>query len=62
YGFQIEMVYELFLNGFRICEYPIVFEGRRYEESKMTASIAFEAFFRVLVLFSQRVIRFLKNF
>lgn len=59
YAFQIEMVYKVFLNGFRICEYPIIFKGRRYEESKLTASIALEAFIRIIQLFFQRVMRFL---
>ena len=50
YAFQIEMVYEAFVRGCRITEYPIIFEGRKKEKSKMSAAIVAEAFLRVLSL------------
>ncbi len=62
YGFQIEMVYRVFLKGFNIFEYPIVFKGRKKETSKMSIGIAFEAFIRIGQLFFQRIINFSKKF
>lgn len=57
YAFQIEMVYRIFVNGFNIVEYPIIFRGRRREKSKMSLEIIIEAFFRVIVLCFNRVSR-----
>ena len=47
YSFQIELKYRAHKLGFKHIEYPIVFEDRSAGQSKMTASIALEAFWRV---------------
>lgn len=50
YSFQIEMVFRAFLKGLKIVEYPIIFQGRRNEKSKMSPGIIAEAFFKVIWL------------
>jgi dolichol-phosphate mannosyltransferase len=47
YAFQIELTYRAARLGLRIVEVPIVFRERRVGQSKMSARIAFEAFWRV---------------
>jgi dolichol-phosphate mannosyltransferase len=47
YSFQIELKYRADRLGFRHVEFPIVFDERRAGSSKMSASIALEAFWRV---------------
>ncbi len=47
YSFQIELKYRAYRLGFRHVEFPIVFDERRAGSSKMSASIALEAFWRV---------------
>jgi dolichol-phosphate mannosyltransferase len=47
YTFQIELKYRADKRGFRHLEFPIVFDERRAGSSKMSAAIAFEAFWRV---------------
>ncbi len=47
YAFQVEMTYRAARCGFRVAEVPIVFHDRRDGVSKMTASIAAEAAWRV---------------
>ncbi len=47
YGFQIEMTYRAIRAGFRVAEVPILFRERRVGNSKMTARIAIEAFWKV---------------
>ncbi len=44
YSFQIEMTHTAWRKGFRIAEVPIVFEDRRSGYSKLSRSIAREAF------------------
>jgi dolichol-phosphate mannosyltransferase len=48
YSFQIELKYRAFLRGFRIVEFPILFEDRKVGKSKMNRRIVFEALGRVL--------------
>lgn len=43
YGFQIEMNFRFWANGFRVKEIPIVFTDRRNGTSKMNKKIIFEA-------------------
>ncbi|MBR1617674.1 polyprenol monophosphomannose synthase [bacterium] len=50
YCFQIEMKYKAFLNDAKIIEIPIVFEDRRFGQSKMDKSIFIEALFNILKL------------
>lgn len=50
YAFQIELIFRSYLEGFKIIEYPIIFQGRRHERSKMSLAIVIEAFFRVISL------------
>lgn len=50
YGFQIEMTHHFWRQKMKIVEVPIVFEGRHKGESKMSGSIAQEAFWLVLKL------------
>ncbi len=47
YSFQIELKYRAFLRGFRILEFPIIFEDRKVGKSKMNRRIVFEALARV---------------
>ena len=47
YGFQIEMTYRAIRAGFRVREVPILFRERREGNSKMSARIAVEAFWKV---------------
>ncbi len=47
YAFQIEMVYQAYIKGFRISEYPIMFKEREGGFSKMTHKIVWEAFWKV---------------
>ena len=47
YGFQIEMKYRAWQQGFRLEEMPIVFEDRRVGQSKMSSRIVLEALFMV---------------
>jgi dolichol-phosphate mannosyltransferase len=46
YGFQIELKYRAHKLGFKYIEFPILFNERRAGKSKMSASIAVEAFWR----------------
>jgi dolichol-phosphate mannosyltransferase len=50
YGFQIELTYRAFKEGFRVKEVPIVFRERERGKSKMTARIALEAIWKVPAL------------
>lgn len=47
YSFQIELKYRAFLKGFRITEFPIIFEDRKVGRSKMNRKIILEALARV---------------
>jgi len=47
YSFQIELKYKAHQLGFKHAEFPIIFNERRAGKSKMSASIALEAFWRV---------------
>jgi dolichol-phosphate mannosyltransferase len=47
YSFQIELKYRTFVRGFRIIEFPIVFEDRKVGNSKMSKKIILEALARV---------------
>ncbi|MDQ2708257.1 MAG: polyprenol monophosphomannose synthase [Actinomycetota bacterium] len=47
YCFQIDMVWRVVQDGFRVVEYPIVFTEREHGESKMSGSIVREALWRV---------------
>ena len=47
YSFQIELKYRAFLRGFRIKEFPIIFEDRKVGKSKMNKKIVLEALKRV---------------
>jgi dolichol-phosphate mannosyltransferase len=46
YSFQIELKYRAHKLGFHYVEFPIIFDERRAGKSKMSASIAIEAFWR----------------
>jgi dolichol-phosphate mannosyltransferase len=47
YSFQIELKYRAHKHGFKHIEYPSIFDERSSGQSKMSASIALEAFWRV---------------
>ena len=47
YSFQIELKYRAFRKGFKITEFPIIFEDRKVGKSKMNQKIIFEALGRV---------------
>jgi dolichol-phosphate mannosyltransferase len=46
YSFQIELKYRAYKLGFKYIEFPILFNERRAGKSKMSMSIAIEAFWR----------------
>jgi dolichol-phosphate mannosyltransferase len=48
YGFQVELVYRVMKQGFKIVETPIIFVDRRVGKSKMSHKIVIEAFTYVL--------------
>jgi dolichol-phosphate mannosyltransferase len=50
YTFQIEMTYRAIKSGLSVAEVPIVFRERREGQSKMTATIALEAVWKVPAL------------
>jgi dolichol-phosphate mannosyltransferase len=50
YAFQIELKYRAFKKGFRLLEFPIIFEDRRQGTSKMSKRIILEAIYRVWLL------------
>ncbi len=50
YAFQIEMSLVVLAKGFNVIEYPIVFQGRKNDKSKMSSSVIGEAFLKVLCL------------
>jgi dolichol-phosphate mannosyltransferase len=43
YGFQLEVTYRCYKQGFRIVETPIIFVDRRVGQSKMSGDIVREA-------------------
>jgi len=55
YGFQIEIDFMIWRNGFKVKEIPIIFVERRVGTSKMSKHIVYEAFFLVLRLRLQRL-------
>ncbi|HDI82807.1 MAG TPA: polyprenol monophosphomannose synthase [candidate division WOR-3 bacterium] len=57
YGFQIEVHYYTYWNGFRVKEIPIVFVDRRAGKSKMSKQIIKEAFQVVILLGIKRFMR-----
>ncbi len=57
YGFQIEIHYYTYWNGFRVKEIPIVFVDRRAGKSKMSKQIIKEAFQVVILLGIKRFMR-----
>jgi dolichol-phosphate mannosyltransferase len=50
YSFQIELKYKASKYGFKVVEYPIVFEDRRVGQSKMSLKIVLEAFYKVWMI------------
>lgn len=57
YGFQLEVAWRAWADGFTIVEVPIVFTERREGESKMSRAIILEAAFSVLGWAVKRVRR-----
>jgi dolichol-phosphate mannosyltransferase len=47
YSFQIELKYRAYRKGYKIKEFPIIFEDRKVGTSKMSKKIVFEALRRV---------------
>ncbi|MCY0885388.1 MAG: polyprenol monophosphomannose synthase [Firmicutes bacterium] len=56
YGFQIELTFRAWLQGFKVVEMPIVFGNRRHGVSKMSAGIFFEALGLVLRLRAEQLL------
>jgi len=48
YSFQIEMKYKAYKKNLKIQEFPIVFEDRKFGQSKMSKKIFFEAILNVI--------------
>jgi len=55
YAFQIEMNYYAQKLGFRIVEIPIIFVDRHAGTSKLSRKIVYEAVFKVIYLFFDRI-------
>lgn len=55
YAFQIEMNYYAQKLGFRIVEVPIIFVDRHAGTSKLSRKIVYEAVFKVIYLFFDRI-------
>ncbi|MFL2759695.1 MAG: polyprenol monophosphomannose synthase [Dehalococcoidia bacterium] len=47
FGFQVEIAMQCQKNGFRIQEYPIIFNDRTAGDSKMSTAIIFEAILKI---------------
>jgi dolichol-phosphate mannosyltransferase len=47
YAFQIEMHFNAYYKGFKVCEVPIIFEERKMGTSKMNKKIVYEAVWMV---------------
>ena len=56
YGFQIEINFLAYINGFKIKEIPIIFIDRRAGYSKMSKRIVWEAFWLVLKLRWEKIL------
>jgi len=54
YVFQIELLFRMYTKGFKIVEYPIMFNEREGGKSKISRKIAREAFWKVLKLGIER--------
>ena len=54
YCFQIELKYRAMKKGFKVKEVPILFEDRKYGQSKMSLRIFLEAFYKVWLLRLQK--------
>jgi dolichol-phosphate mannosyltransferase len=50
YAFQIEMAFRMVRKGFKVIEYPIIFKGRMFEQSKLSRNIIKEAIRRIFEL------------
>lgn len=61
YCFQVELIWRIFQQGFRIAEVPITFADRAHGTSKMSSSIVREAFWRVTVWGAQARLRALRR-
>jgi dolichol-phosphate mannosyltransferase len=57
YAFQIELHFNLWFKGFKVCEIPIIFVERRAGKSKLNKGIIWEAFWMVLRLGLQRMFK-----
>ncbi|MCC6011415.1 polyprenol monophosphomannose synthase [Candidatus Caldipriscus sp.] len=57
YAFQIELHFNLWFKGFKVCEIPIIFVERRAGKSKLNKGIIWEAFWMVLKLGLRRMFK-----
>jgi len=57
YAFQIELHFNLWFKGFKVCEIPIIFVERRAGKSKLNKGIIWEAFWMVLRLGLRRIFK-----
>ena len=57
YAFQIELSYQAWLRGFRVCEIPITFSDREAGHSKMSGQIVREALWMVWRMAAQHGFR-----
>jgi len=57
YAFQIEIHFNLWFKGFKVCEIPIIFVERRAGKSKLNKGIIWEAFWMVLRLGLRRMFK-----
>ncbi len=57
YSFLIEMFFEVQLRQWRVVEVPIIFEDRRYGQSKISSNEILKAGYTIIRLFARRLIR-----
>jgi len=57
YAFQIELHFNLWFKGFKVCEIPIIFVERRAGKSKLNKGIIWEAFWMVIRLGLRRMFK-----
>ena len=56
YGFQIEVAARFFYKNYDVIEVPITFIDREFGKSKMTATIALEAFYNITKIGVSRIL------
>lgn len=56
YSFLVEVIYRIYLNGFTVTEVPILFNDRKFGQSKLDKKVILESIFNLIRLFLNRII------